>query len=146
MMQGKKPKIYSEYEIRVILFYATMILALPNVLVLSYIFDFSSVLDIYRFMFWVAMVVLALTIAGTLILWLNRDHYKRRVKASYRGEFIYLLFQSAFGLLGIAVLYDYLGGSRQYIANVMIIVFAAFFYLLYTLGRKYFKFDYMKKR
>jgi hypothetical protein len=146
MMQGKKPKIYSEYEIRVILFYATMILALPNVLVLSYIFDFASVLDIYRFMFWVAMVVVALAIAGTLILLLNRDHYKRRVKASYRGEFIYLLFQSAFGLLGIAVLYDYLGGSRQYIANVMIIVFAAFFYLLYTLGRKYFKFDYMKKR
>lgn len=146
MMQGKKPKIYSEYEIRVILFYATMILALPNVLVLSYIFDFSSKLDIYRFIFWVAMVVIAMTIAGTLILLLNRDHYKRRVKASYRGEFIYLLFQSAFGLLGIAVLYDYLGGSRQYIANVMIIVFAAFFYLLYTLGRKYFKFDYMNKR
>ncbi len=146
MISRRRQKIYSVFEIRMIIFYATMLLLFPNVLVITYIFDIAESVNIMRFMFWLLMSVIIITGAGTAALFYQKDQLKRRVKASYRGEFIYLLFLSAFGLLGIAVLYDYLGGNRQYIANVLIVVVALMLYVLITLGRKYFKFAYMRKR
>jgi len=146
MILGKKTKIHSEFEIRMILFYATAILLIPNILVISYTFDIDQHVDILQFIFWALMATLALTAIGTGILFLRRDYLKRRVKPSYRNEFIYLLFISAFGLLGTAVLYDYLGGNRQYIANFLIVVFAVMLYLLIMLGRRYFRFDYMGQK
>ncbi len=146
MIPGKKVKIHSEFEIRMILFYATAILLVPNILVITYTFDIDQHVNILQFIFWALMATLALTGIGTGILFLRRDYLKRKVKPSYRSEFIYLLFISAFGLLGIAVLYDYLGGSRQYIANVLVVIFAVMLFILITLGRRYFKFDYMGKK
>lgn len=146
MISGKKGKIHSEFEIRMILFYATMVLLVPNILVITYIFDIDQHVDILEFIFWALMSTLAVTVIGTGILFLRRDFLKRRVKPSYRNEFIYLLFISAFGMLGTAVLYDYLGGNRQYIANILIVIFALMLYMLIMLGRKYFRFDYMGKK
>ncbi len=146
MISSKRAKIHSEFEIRMILFYATMILLLPNILVITYIFDLDKQVDIMAFMFWAFIGILALASIGTGILYLQRDHLRRKVKPSYRGEFIYLLFISAFGLLGVAVMYDYLGGNRQYIANVLIVIFALLLYILIFLGRRFFKFDYMGKK
>ncbi|MBN2504112.1 MAG: hypothetical protein JXB20_02090 [Bacilli bacterium] len=146
MIPAKRSKIHSEFEIRMILFYATMLLLIPNVLVVTYLFDIDQRVDIIEFIFWLLIGTLALSAIGTAILFMRRDFLKRRVKPTYRGEFIYLLFISAFGLLGIAVLYDYLGGNRQYIANVLIVVFALMLYILIMLGRRYFKFEYMGKK
>lgn len=146
MIPGKKSRIYSEYEIQMILFYATMLLFVPNILVFTYIFEIDQYVDILQFIFWLLMSVLAITAFGTGFFLLRKDRLKRRVKPAYQSEFIYLLFISAFGLLGIAVLYDYLGGNRAYIANLLVVIFAFFVFMLITLGRKYFKFDYMKKK
>lgn len=146
MISRRRQKIYSEFEIRLILFYATMILLFPNVLVITYIFDIAEHVNIMRFMFWLLISVVILTGLGTAALFYYRDRLKRRVKPTYRGEFIYLLFLSAFGLLGVAVLYDYFGGNPQYVANVLIFVVALLLYVLITLGRIYFKFNYMRKR
>ena len=129
-----------------IMFYATMLLLFPNVLVITYIFDIAEYVNIMRFMFWLLMAVVFLTGLGTGLLFYYRDKLKRRVKPTYRAEFIYLLFLSAFGLLGVNVLYDYFGGDPQYVANVLIFVFAVMLYVLITLGRIYFKFNYMRKR
>ncbi|HPQ62328.1 MAG TPA: hypothetical protein PLH02_05645, partial [Bacillota bacterium] len=99
MRSGKKVRIYSEFAIRMIVFYATMILLLPIILVVTYLFPIGGSFNNLVFMFWAAIAVLCLTGIGTGILFLKRDHLKRRVRPSYRNEFIYLMMISAFGLL-----------------------------------------------
>ncbi len=146
MMTGKKQKIHSEFAIRLILFYGTMLLLLPMILVVTYVFSLDAYMDVTLFMFWTMVGILGVTAVGTGILFLDRDHLKRMVRPSYRNEFIYLLFISAFGLLGLAVMYDYLGFDRQYIANFLIVAFSLMVYLLIMLGKKFFKFGYIGKK
>lgn len=146
MIPANKAKIFSQYDIITIMFYYTMALLHPNILVITYLFDIASVVDVLQFSFWLLIGILSLTLIGGVVLITQKDRLKRRVKPAYRGEYIALLFLSAFGLLGFAVLYDYLGGNRQYIVNVLTIILALMVYLLIVLGRKYFKFDYMRKK
>lgn len=146
MIQNKKPKIYSRFEISVILFYATMVLLLPIVLVITYIFELDQWLNINTFVLSVIIVIFFLSILGTIYLVIRKDHLKRQVKPGYRNEFFYLVFMSGFGLLGFVVFYDYLGGDRAYIANILVVLFSLIVYFLISFGRKFFKFDYMKKK
>jgi len=142
----KNQKIYSQFEINTILFFLTMFWFMPIVLVVMYVFDFDTLFDINQFLFWVIMSVFLITILGSIGLLTQKDRLKRQVKPAYLGEFTYLLFIHAFGILGFVVFYDYLGGDRQFIANILIIIAAAFGYLLLRLGRTFFKIDYMKKK
>jgi len=87
-----------------------------------------------------------LIIVGTIGLIIKKDVLKRRVKPVYRIEFFYLLFLYSFGLLGFVVIYDYMGGNRAYIANILVVLFAGLLFLVIYLGRKFFKFDYMRKK
>lgn len=146
-MKGKKiPTIYSQFEINTILFYAAVIMFLPLILVITYIFDIDAHLDIDVFILWTIIVNFTITVVGTIILLVRKDHLKREVKANYRVEFIILAALSLFGLLGFVVFYDYLGGNRDYIANILVVLFAILLFALIFLGRKFFKFDYMKKK
>lgn len=142
----RKSRIYSQYEINVINFFASMIWLLPMVLVVTYVFEVDQLLNINQFIFWLAISNAILTLIGTGVLLLKRDSMKRKVKAGYRNEFIYLLFVCAFGLLGFVVFYDYMGFNRQFIANVLIVMAALLFYILLKLGRRFYKFDYMNKK
>jgi nitrate reductase gamma subunit len=146
MTLKNKTKIYSQFEINVILFYATMIMMLPCILVITYAVGLDERLNINIFMLWLIGLVFVVMIAGTVILMIRKDHLKRRVKAGYRSEYLYLIFLTAFGVLGFCVLYDYAGGDRAYIANVLVLMCSGLIYLLLILGRKFFKFDYMKKK
>jgi hypothetical protein len=142
----RKTRIYSQYEIKVINFYATMIWLLPIILVVTYVFEIDQKLNINQFIFWLAIANFILTLIGTGVLLFQRDLLKRRVKADYQNEFVYLLFICSFGVLGLVVIYDYMGGNRQYIANVLVVVVAVLIYILLNLNRKFFKYDYMKKK
>lgn len=145
MIKKNKPKIYTQFEIDIITFYASMFLFLPLVLVITYLFEIDKHLNINDFMFWLLIANFILTIAGTILLALSKDKLRRKVKASYRGEFFYLIFIFVFGLLGFVVIYDYMGGNRAYIANILVVLLAVLLFLAIYLGRKYFKFDYMRK-
>ena len=142
----KNQHIYSQFEINSICFFATMFWLMPLVLVITYVFDLDRFLDMNRFIFWVIIGVFALTFLGILTLTVQKDRLKRQVKPTYVGEYTYLLFIHAFGILGFVVFYDYLGLDRQYIANVLLILAAMFMYLLLRLGRAFFKIDYMQKK
>lgn len=142
----RKSRIYSQYEINVIGFYASMIWLLPMILVVTYVFEVDKLLNLNQFIFWLAISDIIITLIGTIVLLMRKDIMKRKVKADYRNEFIYLLFICSFGILGFAVFYDYMGFDRQYIANVLIILGAILVYILLQLGRKFYKFDYMKKK
>ncbi|XMB72542.1 hypothetical protein RJI07_01230 [Mycoplasmatota bacterium WC30] len=146
MIKSDKPKIYSQFEIIVLIFYSTVIFFMPIILVLTYLFEVDKSLNINTFMLWTLFTDLLIMVVGTVFIVINKDKMKRKVKATYRGEFFYLIFLFAFGLLGFIVIYDYMGGNRAYIANILVILFSALLYLLIYLGRRYFKFDYMRKK
>ncbi len=146
MIKKDRQKIYSQFEIDVLLFYSTMILFLPVILVFTYLFEVDEVLNVNTFMLWVLIANVIIMAFGTLLLVLNKDVLKRRVKPVYRIEYFYLLFLFSFGLLGFVVIYDYMGGDRAYIANILFVIFAIELFLAIYLGRKYFKFDYMRKK
>jgi hypothetical protein len=142
---GAKGKIYSLYEIAVILFYASVIAFVPFVLVVTYLFDLDRLLNIDDFILALVIADGVGAIVGTIVLLVKKDALRRRVKPAYRSEFVYLMFIAAFAVLGFVVFYDYLGGDRAYIANFLVVISALLVYVLINLGRKFFKFDYMKK-
>ncbi|HPJ23982.1 MAG TPA: hypothetical protein PK113_03635 [Bacillota bacterium] len=146
MIKKNRPTIYSQFEIDALLFYMTMLLFMPVVLVFTYLFQVDEILNVNTFMFWLLIVNFILIIVGTIGLIIKKDVLKRRVKPVYRIEFFYLLFLYSFGLLGFVVIYDYMGGNRAYIANILVVLFAGLLFLVIYLGRKFFKFDYMRKK
>jgi hypothetical protein len=146
MIKKNKPTIYSQFEINSILMYGTLIMYMPIILVFTYIFEIDKYLNTNTFMFWLVISDFILIVIGTVILLLRKDHLQRKVKANYRGEFFYLVFLTMFGLLGFVVIFDYLGGNRQYVANYLLVLASIFLYVLIYLGRKFFKFDFMRKK
>ena len=146
MIKTDKPKIYSQFEINVLIFYSTVIFFMPIILVITYLFEVDKSLNINIFMLWILLTDILVMVIGTIFIIANKDKMKRKVKATYRGEFFYVIFLFAFGLLGFIVIYDYMGGDRAYIANIIVVLFSALIYLLIYIGRKYFKFDYMRKK
>jgi len=145
-MKLRKTKIYSQYLIINIIFYWTMIGFLPMVLVFSYMLNLHETYEATDIILVVLAVNIVITILGGLLIFFRRDHLKRRVKTHYRNEFIYLFFISAFSILGSVVLFDYLNGNRDYIANILILITAIVFALLVFLSKKYFKIDYISKK
>jgi nitrate reductase gamma subunit len=146
MIKKNRPVISTQFEINAIVFNATMLLLLPLVLVFTYLFEVDKHLNINDFMFWVLIVNFIALITGTVILAINRDRLKRKVKVTYRNEYFYLIFLFVFGLLGFVVLYDNMGGNRAYIANILVVLFAGLLYLAIFLGRRYFNLAYIRNR
>ena len=146
MIKKDRPRIYSKYEINSILFYGIVILFTPLILVFTYVFNIEKVIDPIIFLFIVLGANLVVALLGLLILFLKKDSLKRMVKPNYVFEFYFLVIISVFGILGMVVLFDYLGGNRQYIANILILIVVVFVYVLLQLGRKFFKFDFKKRK
>jgi len=146
MIKKDKPKISTQFEINAIVFYANMILFLPLVLVITYLFEIDKHININDFMFWILIANFIILITGTIILALNRDRLKRKVKVTYKDEYFYLIFLFVFGLLGFVVMYDNMGGDRAYIANILVVLFAGLLYIAILLGRRYFNLDYIRNR
>ncbi len=146
MIKKNRPKISTQFEINAIVFYANMVLFLPLVLVITYLFEIDKHLNINDFMFWTLIANFVILITGTIILAINRDRLRRKVKVTYKDEYFYLIFLFVFGLLGFVVIYDNMGGNRAYIANILIVLFAGLLYLAIFLGRRYFNLDYIKNR
>jgi len=84
-------------------------------------------------------------IIGSLLILLNRDKLERRLKPSYQREFNILLITVSLGVLGINVLYLYLGGDIIYIPHIMIPLFVFSYLVMFIIGDKYFNVDLLKK-
>jgi hypothetical protein len=146
MIKNNRPRIYSKFEINSILFYATMILFIPLVLVFTYVFNIEYSFDVKIFLLFLLGITSLITLTGLTIIILKRDKMKRHVKATYITEFYYLVTISIFGVLGAIVLYNYLGGPQIFIPNIFVILLVLFVYILLRLGRKYFNLKYTKKK
>ena len=146
MMKHRQNNVHSQYEITLIIFYWSMIGFLPIVLVFTYLFDLHLTYAPLDIIYFVLSINLFLTIIGPVFIMMRRRKLRRRVKTHYRAEFLYLLFISGFSILGSVVIFDYLGGNRDYIANILVVLSALVFALLVFLGRKYFNLDYISRK
>ena len=141
----KRKKVYNLFQINLILFYSFSILLVPILVVFAYIFDLHLVTSANRIIL-VADIIAALTfIVGLTFILITRDHFQRRLKPSYSKEFLWLIIISAFGILGIGILFIYLGGKEFYVPHIIIPLFLITYLLLYAVGQKYFNINLLKR-
>ena len=141
----KRKKVYNLFQINLILFNSFSILLVPILVVFAYIFDLHLVTSANRIIL-VADIIAALTfIVGLTFILITRDHFQRRLKPSYSKEFLWLIIISAFGILGIGILFIYLGGKEFYVPHIIIPLFLITYLLLYAVGQKYFNINLLKR-
>jgi lysylphosphatidylglycerol synthetase-like protein (DUF2156 family) len=145
-MELRRQKVYSRYEIGLIMYFWTMVGFLPMVLIVSYMLDLHLKYNPNYIILTILGVNFLLCLIGGLILFLQKNKLKRQVKTHYRAEYIYIVFVSGFSILGSVVLFDYLNGNRDYIANILVFLSAVVFVLLAFFGRKYFKLNYISRK
>lgn len=142
----KRKKVYNLFQIYLILFYTACVAIVPILLVVSYIFDLHLVTSENSIIFIADIIGIIFFISGTLILVLfRRDFLERKLKPSYQLEFALLIIITSFGILGINILYIYLGGPIENIPHIIIPLFIVSYLVLFLVGDKYFNVDLLKK-
>jgi hypothetical protein len=91
------------------------------------------------------IITLIVFVIGFVYMMITRDHFERRLKPSYPKEFLWLILISAFGVLGIGIIFIYLGGLLYYVPHVIIPLFLATYLLLFIVGEKYFNVNLLKR-
>ncbi len=141
----KRKKVYNLFQINLILFYSLSIMLVPILLVLAYILDLHTVTSVNNIIFITDSFAIVVFILGLVYILLTRDQYERKLKPSYQKEFLFLIVISAFGILGIAVLFIYLGGPLFYVPHVIIPLFLFTYLILFIIGEKYFNMNLLRR-
>ena len=141
----KRKKVYNLFQINLILFNSFSILLVPILVVFAYIVDLHLVTSTNRIILFAVIIAAITFIVGLIFILITRDHFQRRLKPSYSKEFLWLIIISAFGILGIGILYTYLGGLELYVPHIIIPLFLIAYLLLYAVGQKYFNINLMKR-
>ena len=141
----KRKKVYNLFQINFILFYSFCFMLVPILLVISYIFDLHTVTSVNNIILIADIIAVVVFIVGLLYLLLTRDKYERRLKPSYQKEFLALIIITGFGILGLSVLFIYVGGLLFYVPHVIIPLFLFAYLLLYIVGEKYFNMNLLRR-
>ncbi|MDD4000601.1 MAG: hypothetical protein PHX62_06890, partial [Bacilli bacterium] len=64
MIKKNRPRIYSKFEINLILFYTTMVFLTPLVLVFTYLFDLEYVFGLEKFLLYLFSSNFAIALFG----------------------------------------------------------------------------------
>ena len=145
-MERRHQKVYSSYAIALIIYTWSFIGFLPIMLMIAYMLDLHEIYEPKNIILFVLSVNVVLGILSGLILFFQRNKLKRQVRTHYRNEFILIVFISVFMILGSVVLFDYLGGNRDYIANILVFLVALILVILIFIGKKYFKLDLVSRK
>jgi hypothetical protein len=138
-------KVYTAFQINLIVFVFSAIMFVPIVSVFAFIFDLQNYIDPVTIIL-IALVVLAVIVGvGVTFIIITRDTYQRRLKPIYQKEFSFLLLVGAMGVLGSGIIFTYLGGPAFYVPHVIIPLFLIVFTLLIVLGRKFFNVNLIRK-
>ena len=138
-------KVYNMFQINLIVFYVICIMLVPILSVISYLFDLHLYTSINSIMIIFTAMLLVFFITGLIYLLITKDHYKRKLKPSYQREFTIVLSVSAMGVIGLGVMFLYLGGPQLYVPHVIIPVAIITFSLLYIVGTRYFNISLLRK-
>ena len=140
----KRKRVYTQFQVNLIVFYAMCLLFVPVVIVFSYLFDLHLYTSTNNIVLISSYITLAFFIVGLIFLLVTRDRYRRMLKPSYRREYILLLVFSGLGILGTGIFYTYLGGSFFYFPHVIIPSGIVIFTLTSFIGNKFFNVDIFK--
>ncbi len=141
----KTKKIYNLFQINLIVFYTLCFMLVPILLVVAYIFDLHMYTSVNNIILIADIITIVVFILGMLYIFLTRDQYERKLKPSYQKEFLTLIIISAFGILGLAILFIYLGGLLFYVPHVIIPLFLFTYFVLFIVGEKYFNMNLLRR-
>ncbi len=141
----KRKKIYNLFQINLILFYTFCFFLVPILLVISYIFDLYNYTSINNIILIAGSITIIVFAIGLTYLLTTREQYRRKLKPSYQKEFLILIVIVTFGVLGIAILFIYLGGLLFYVPHVTIPLFLFAYLILFIVGQKYFNVNLLRR-
>ena len=140
-----RKKVYNAFQINLIVFYTICFMLVPTVSIIAYIFDFHLITSANTIILIGTVLMLVVFVFGLLYLMLTKDFYKRRLKPSYQREFTITLVTSGIGVLGLGVLFLYIGGQALYVPHVIIPLGIAVFSGMYLLGNRYFNVSLLRR-
>jgi small-conductance mechanosensitive channel len=117
----------------------------PILLVVAYIFDLHRYTSVNNIIFIADIIAIIVFIVGMVYIFLTRDQFERKLKPSYQKEFLALIIIVAFGVLGIGILFIYLGGALFYVPHVIIPLFLFAYLILFIVGQKYFNMNLLRR-
>ncbi len=141
----KRKKIYNLFQINQIVFYSLCALLVPILLVISYIFDLHNYTSVNNIFFVASTLTMITFVVGQTYLLLTKEQRRRKLKPSYQKEFLTLIVIVAFGVLGIAIMFIYLGGPMLYVPHVIIPLFLFAYLILFIVGQKYFNMNLLRR-
>lgn len=141
----KRKKIYNLFQINLILFYTLCFMLVPILLVVAYILDLQDYTSVNNIILIADIITIIVFVIGLAYILITRDQYERKLKPSYQKEFLALIIIAAFGILGIAILFIYLGGLLFYVPHVVIPLFLLTYLVLFIVGQKYFNMNLLRR-
>jgi len=145
-MDRRRQKVYSSYAIALFIYGWSFVGFTPIILIIAYMLDLHLVYEPKNIILFVLGINIFIGLISGLVLVLQKNKLKRQVKTHYRSEFILIVFISAFSILGSVVLFDYLGGNRDYIANILVFLAALILVILVFVGKKFFKLNLVSRK
>ena len=141
----KRKKIYNLFQINLMLFYTFCFMLVPILLVISFIFDLHTITSVNNIILLADLIAVIVFIVGIIYILITRDRFERKLKPSYQKEFLILIIIVAFGVLGLTILFIYLGGLLFYVPHVIIPLFFVAYLVLFVVGQKYFNMNLLRR-
>ncbi len=138
-------KVYNVFQINLIVFLVICIMLVPILSVISYLFDLHLQTSPVSVIIISTVIMGIFFVTGLVYILITKDHFKRKLKASYQREFTIVLSVSAIGVVGMGIMFLYLGGPELYVPHVIIPVAIVTFSLLYVIGNRYFNISLLRK-
>lgn len=141
----KHKRVYTVYQINLIMTIIATIMAIPAVTVFTYVFnmtDFVSVTNILYFSLAFMIIIFGVSLLFTV---LTREKLRRRLKPSYQREFTFVTAISTLGVLGFGILFMYLGGEDYYVLHVIIPIALVTYAIIYIVGDRYFNVRFIRR-
>lgn len=113
--------------------------------VISYIFDLHLVTSPIVVIGVSVVITLIYFVIGFIYILIKKEQFKRKLKPTYIQEFSTLFIINALGVLGVGVLFIYLGGPDQYVPHVIIPLFLGSYLLIFIAGDRFFNINLLKK-
>lgn len=131
-------RVYSMYQINMIISIVVSVMTVPIVSVFTYIFNVTAYVSINNVLY-IALAIMIIIFGTTFFFTLlTKDKLIRKLKPSYQKEFTFISAMSALGVLGSGVLFMYLGGDQFYVAHVIIPLGLVTYSIIYLIGDRFF--------
>ncbi len=141
----KHKKVYSMFQINIIMTIVATIMAVPSVTVVTYIFNVTDFISISNLLYIALAFMIIIFGVSLLYTILTRDKLRRRLKPSYQREFTFISAISALGVLGSGILFTYLGGDEFYVLHVIIPLGLITYTIIYIVGDRYFNVRFIRR-